>query len=241
MTDGNSGSEKAIVLMSGGLDSCVTAAIAGQQYDLFGLHASYGQRTQARERSAFEAQAAFYQVREELVVDLGHLGRIGGSSLTDPGVAVPTSDLGSLEIPNTYVPFRNAHMLATAVSWAEVLGAHHVFIGAVAEDSSGYPDCRPEYYDAMNRLIEVGTRPESQIRVETPLIRLRKSEIILKGIELGAPLELTWSCYSSTESACGVCDSCALRLRAFSEAGSSDPIQYADRLQYANIGKDGGA
>ena len=242
MTDNNNLHARAIVLMSGGLDSCVVAAIAAQTYDdLYGLHASYGQRTEARERQAFEAQADFYRVHDRLVVDMGYLARIGGSSLTDPNIEVPASDLESLDIPNTYVPFRNAHMLAAAVSWAEVLGAQHVFIGAVEDDSSGYPDCRPEYYEAMNRLIATGTRPETAIRVETPLIHMRKAEIVRRGIELGAPLGLTWSCYRSTDFACGSCDSCVLRLRAFEAASSSDPIPYQDRAQYAKIRKDGGS
>jgi len=221
--------------MSGGLDSCVTAAIARVDYDVCGLHAGYGQRTEERERQAFEAQAAFYGIRERLVIDLGYLARIGGSSLTDPAIAVPESDLGRVGIPNTYVPFRNAHFLSAAVSWAEVLAAGRIFIGAVEEDSSGYPDCRPGYYAAMNRLIDVGTRPETRISIETPLIRMRKSEIVRKGVELGAPLGMTWSCYKSQGSACGRCDSCALRLRAFAEAGEHDPIEYEDRPQYARM------
>lgn len=235
MTDTTTERKRAVVLMSGGLDSCVTAAIAGKHYDLFALHASYGQRTEARERRAFEEQAAFYQIQDTMVIDLKYLARIGGSSLTDPTIAVPPSDLESRNIPNTYVPFRNAHLLAAAVSWAEVLGAQRVFIGAVEEDSSGYPDCRPVYYEAMNRLIDTGTRPETEIRVETPLIRMRKSEIVRKGLELRAPLDLTWSCYCAAEAACGVCDSCALRLRAFMETGSTDPIRYEVQPQYAKI------
>jgi len=221
--------------MSGGMDSCVAAAIAGERYALYGLHASYGQRTEASERRAFEAQAAFFGARGRLVIELGYLARIGGSSLTDPAIDVPDSAPGTAEIPNTYVPFRNAHFLSAAVSWAEVLGADRVFIGAVEEDSSGYPDCRPEYYDAMNRLVEAGTRPETQIRIETPLIHMRKWEIVRRGAELGAPFGMTWSCYRSEGVACGRCDSCVLRLRAFHEAGVTDPIRYEDRPQYAKI------
>ena len=225
--------QKAIVLLSGGMDSCVTAAIARTTHDVALLHASYGQRTAARERRAFEDIADFYQVSERLVVQLEHLGKIGGSALTDPRIEVPeaageSSDPTAqrAEIPVTYVPFRNAHFLSVAVSWAEVIGAGAVFIGAVAEDSSGYPDCRPEYYRVFQELIRVGTKPETRIELLTPVIAMRKSQIIRRGIELGAPLHLTWSCYQSGDVACGTCDSCRLRLRAFAEAGAPDPIAY---------------
>lgn len=221
---------KAVVLLSGGMDSCVTAAIARESHRLALVHASYGQRTERREREAFEAIASFYQVRERLLVRLDHLSAIGGSALTDRRIAVPEGpaggEAGGSEIPPTYVPFRNAHFLSVAVSWAEVIGANAVFIGAVAEDSSGYPDCRPEYYRAFEELVRLGTRPETEIDLVTPVIGMRKSAIVRRGIELGAPLELTWSCYQREESACGVCDSCRLRLRAFAEAGVPDPISY---------------
>jgi 7-cyano-7-deazaguanine synthase len=195
------------------------------------LHASYGQRTQARERQAFEAIADYYHVRERLVVQLEHFRAIGGSALTDTKIAVPENELGALgphgsAIPVTYVPFRNAHFLSVAVSWAEAIGAGAIYIGAVAEDSSGYPDCRPEYYRVFQELVRVGTRPETQIEIVTPVITLKKSEIIRRGMELGAPLHLTWSCYQNEDVACGVCDSCLLRLRAFAEAGVRDPIPY---------------
>jgi 7-cyano-7-deazaguanine synthase len=208
------------------MDSCVTAAIARETCDLALVHAGYGQRTAARERRAFEAIADFYAVRERLVVELGHFAQIGGSALTDSRIAVPVGSSAEKEIPVTYVPFRNAHFLSVAVSWAEVLGVRAVFIGAVAEDSSGYPDCRPEYYRAFQEVVRAGTRPETQIAIETPVMHMRKSEIIRRGIELGAPLHLTWSCYQCEEEACGVCDSCLLRLRAFAEAGVPDPIPY---------------
>jgi 7-cyano-7-deazaguanine synthase len=223
---------KAVVLLSGGMDSCVCAAMAmrahGPQHVAL-LHAGYGQRTQKRERHAFESIADFYSVQQRLVVQLDHFRAIGGSALTDGSIAVPEhqhiSDTpGTDEIPVTYVPFRNAHFLSVAVSWAEVIGAQSIYIGAVAEDSSGYPDCRPEYYRVFQELIRVGTRPETHIEIATPVIGLKKSEIIRKGIELGAPLHLTWSCYQSEHAACGVCDSCLLRMRAFAEAGVSDPI-----------------
>jgi 7-cyano-7-deazaguanine synthase len=224
---------KAVVLLSGGMDSCVTAAIANLTHRLALLHASYGQRTERRERRAFEEIADFYGVHERLVIRLDALAQIGGSALTDARIAVPESGESlapHAEIPITYVPFRNAHFLSAAVSWAEVIGATAIFIGAVAEDSSGYPDCRPEYYRAFEALIRAGTRPETHIEIVTPVINLRKSEIVRRGAELGAPLARTWSCYQFEDEACGTCDSCRLRLRAFAEAGLPDPIAYRERV-----------
>jgi 7-cyano-7-deazaguanine synthase len=223
------GQSKAVVLLSGGMDSCVTAAIAHQNHRLALLHASYGQRTERRERRAFEDIADFYRVHERLVIRLDALAQIGGSALTDSKIAVPEFGealAAGSPIPVTYVPFRNAHFLAAAVSWAEVIGATSIFIGAVEEDSSGYPDCRPSYYRAFEQVIREGTRPETHIEIATPVIGMRKSEIIRRGIELGAPLDRTWSCYQSEDEACGMCDSCRLRLRAFSEARAPDPIAY---------------
>jgi 7-cyano-7-deazaguanine synthase len=227
---------KAVVLLSGGMDSCVCAAIACQTHGAANvalLHASYGQRTEAREREAFEAIAEALGVRERLVVRLEHFRAIGGSALTDAAIAVPENSLSGpahgSAIPVTYVPFRNAHFLSVAVSWAEAKGAGAIYIGAVAEDSSGYPDCRPEYYRAFQELIRQGTRPETRIEIVTPVIGLHKSEIIQRGIALGAPLHLTWSCYQGEAEACGACDSCLLRLRAFREAGMTDPIPYGQR------------
>jgi len=221
---------QAVVLLSGGMDSCVTAAIARETHALALVHASYGQRTESRERRAFDEIADHWNVRDRLVVRLEHFAQIGGSALTDRRIAVPENASGAPvegnAIPATYVPFRNAHFLSVAVSWAEAIGASAVFIGAVAEDSSGYPDCRPEYYRVFQELVRVGTRPETHIEIVTPVIGKRKSEIVRRGIELGAPLELTWSCYQGEEIACGVCDSCRLRLRAFAEAGVPDPIPY---------------
>jgi 7-cyano-7-deazaguanine synthase len=222
------GGTLAICLVSGGMDSCVTAAIAREENEeLAFLHVSYGQRTEARERRAFEELADFYKVSRRLAVSLEHLARIGGSSLTDASIPVSEADLSSHGIPTSYVPFRNAHLLAVATSWAEVIEATGIYIGAVAEDSSGYPDCRPEFYEAFQRTIDVGTRPETRVRISTPVIRMRKAEIIRRGLELSAPLELTWSCYRAETLACGTCDSCALRLRAFREAGVPDPVPYA--------------
>ena len=216
----------AVILASGGMDSCVTTAIAARECELAMLHVSYGQRTEKREEKAFNEIADFYQVTRRMVTSIAHLSLIGGSSLTDPKIEVSPANLESKDIPTSYVPFRNAHLLSIATSWGEVLGARRIYIGAVAEDSSGYPDCRPEYYDAFNRLIEVGTRPETRIEIITPVIRLRKSEIARLGVEIGAPLHLSWSCYRNEEVACGACDSCALRLRGFREAGLRDPIPY---------------
>ena len=218
----------AVCLVSGGMDSCVTAAIAREENDeLAFLHVTYGQRTAARERRAFEQLADHYGVTRRLVASIEYLKEIGGSSLTDARIPVTEANLASQEIPTSYVPFRNAHLLSIATSWAEAIDARRIYIGAVAEDSSGYPDCRPEYYEAFQRAIDVGTKPETQIEIVTPVIRMRKSEIIRRGSELGAPLELTWSCYRSEDRACGRCDSCALRLRAFAAAGRRDPIAYA--------------
>ena len=226
---------KAVVLLSGGMDSCVTASIARETHDLALVHASYGQRTERRERQAFDEIADFYAVHERLVVQLDHFAQIGGSALTDARIAVPEgqagSPIGGNEIPPTYVPFRNAHFLAVAVSWAEVIAATAVFIGAVAEDSSGYPDCRAQYYNVFQQLVREGTRPETHIEIVTPVIGMRKWEIIKRGVELGAPLDRTWSCYQYEDAACGACDSCRLRLSAFAEAGIADPIAYRVRVE----------
>jgi 7-cyano-7-deazaguanine synthase len=222
----------AIVLASGGMDSCVTTAIAAQDYRLAMLHVAYGQRTERRELKSFNALADFYKAQHRMVSRLDHLKAIGGSSLTDAAMPVEQANLAREGIPSSYVPFRNAHFLSIAVSWGEVLGAQRIFIGAVEEDSSGYPDCRPEYYEAFNRVIRAGTKPETQLEIVTPVIHMRKSEIIRRGRDLGAPFELTWSCYQGEDQACGVCDSCALRLRAFAEAGMEDPLPYAQRPSY---------
>lgn len=218
----------AVCLVSGGMDSCVTAAIAHEENEeLAFLHVSYGQLTEARELRAFEEIADYYRVTKRLAVSIEHLARIGGSSLTDTRMPVAEADLSTQAIPTSYVPFRNAHLLAIAASWAEVIGAQSIYIGAVAEDSSGYPDCRPEFYEAFERAIETGTRPETVIKIKTPVIALSKAEIVRRAVELEAPLALTWSCYKESDVACGRCDSCALRLRAFERAGVADPVRYA--------------
>jgi 7-cyano-7-deazaguanine synthase len=223
--------EGSVVLLSGGMDSCVCAALAARDWGAAALHISYGQRTEAREQRAFLAICERLGIAQRLIVRNDALRAVGGSALTDPNLAVPESGQIGHGIPITYVPFRNAHFLAAAVSWAEVLRASKVYIGAVEQDSSGYPDCRPAYYQAFNEVIKSGTK-DGRIQIVTPLIGLRKSEIVRLGLELGAPFDLTWSCYSHEDRACGVCDSCVLRLRAFHEAGATDPIPYdvvADR------------
>ncbi|MGB7496132.1 MAG: 7-cyano-7-deazaguanine synthase QueC [Candidatus Acidiferrum sp.] len=228
---------KAVVLLSGGMDSCVCTAIARERHGAANLalvHAMYGQRTEKRERRAFEEIADHYEISQRLVVKLDHFRAIGGSALTDKSMQVPENELktpgsGSGTIPVTYVPFRNAHFLSVGVSWAEAIGARAVYISVVAEDSSGYPDCRPEYYRLFQQLIRVGTKPETNIETMTPVIGMRKSEIVRRGMELGAPLQLTWSCYQAEHAACGRCDSCLPRLRAFAEARVADPIAYQGR------------
>lgn len=223
--------ERAVVSLSGGMDSCVCAALAARDCDAYALHCSYGQRTEERELRSARAVAEALGFKDFLHLRLDLFRRIGGSALTDASIDVPdapSAESIGAEIPVTYVPFRNAHFLSAAVSWAEVLGAKSIFIGAVEQDSSGYPDCRPAYYEAFQHLIRTGTR-EGDIVVKTPLIRMHKKEIVALGLELAAPLHLTWSCYSGSDAACGVCDSCVLRLRAFEQAGVADPIRYATR------------
>jgi 7-cyano-7-deazaguanine synthase len=230
------GRNRAIVCLSGGMDSTVCAALAARDFDAYGLHFSYGQRTEAREFESAQAVAAAVGLKDLLQVRTDFFRNIGGSALTDHSIAVPSaanhaestpmSARRGDDVPVTYVPFRNAHFLAAAVSWAEVLGAQTVFIGAVEQDSSGYPDCRPAYYGAFNRLVHEGTK-DGTIEIVTPLIHLHKREIVRLGVELGAPLHVSWSCYASDRAACGVCESCVLRLRAFAEAGVPDPAPYA--------------
>ncbi len=222
---------RAVVLLSGGMDSCVCAALAARDHAAAALHVSYGQRTEAREQQSFLAICRRLNIRDTLLVRNEALRAIGGSALTDERIPVPTvgpAAHAAHNIPVTYVPFRNAHFLAVAVSWAEVLGAEKIYIGAVEQDSSGYPDCRPAYYEAFNQVIKAGTKA-GNIEIVTPLIHLRKAEIVSLGLELGAPFDLTWSCYSREDHACGVCDSCLLRLQAFAAAGTTDPIPYAER------------
>lgn len=218
--------KKAVVLLSGGMDSLVASAWAHERYDAAFLHVNYGQRTQAREKRAFHNIAAHYNITEILEVNIGYLKDIGGSSLTDLSIPIRKNGVEESTIPPSYVPFRNTHLLAIGISWAEVIGAAAVIIGAVESDSPGYPDCRKEYFDVFRRLVEVGTKPETSITIETPLIGMTKSEIVRLGAKLGVPFALSWSCYEREDEACGLCDSCRLRLRAFEEAGISDPLMY---------------
>ncbi|HUX93809.1 MAG TPA: 7-cyano-7-deazaguanine synthase QueC [Ignavibacteriaceae bacterium] len=228
----NNFKEVAVVAVSGGMDSCVSAAIANQNYELAFAHINYGQRTEKRELKSFNDIADFYGVDKRLIIDFTHLAEIGGSSLTDKNIEVSKADLSNAEIPSSYVPFRNANILSACVSWAEVLNASKIFIGAVYEDSSGYPDCRPSFFDAFEKMIHEGTKTSIKIKIETPIINLSKAEIVKLGIKLNAPLHLTWSCYQNEDEACGVCDSCALRLRGFQIAGIEDPIKYKVRPEY---------
>ena len=213
-----------VVLVSGGLDSAVTAALAAGEGEVAFLHVNYSQRTEARELRAFSEIADFFKVEKRLVADISYLKDIGGSALFSGGPEVPEGDLSNTEIPATYVPFRNAHLLSIAVSWAEVIGASAVYIGAVEEDSSGYPDCRKEFFQSFAQTVKLGTKGTIRIEIKTPLIEMKKSEIVKEGVNIGAPLHLTWSCYKDSELACGHCDSCLLRLRGFEEAGLTDPI-----------------
>ena len=219
-------SGKTIVLVSGGMDSCVTAAIAAERGGpLALLHVNYGQRTEARELASFKRLADFYAVKERLIADVRYLAAIGGSALTDAGIKIPTVAERTAGVQPTYVPFRNTHLIAIAVSWAEVIGATKIMIGIVEEDAAGYPDCRRSYLAAMNEVVRLGTRPETEIEVEAPLVGMTKTEIVRRGAELGAPFALTWSCYRQEDVPCGDCLSCELRRKAFAEAGVEDPIR----------------
>lgn len=222
----------AVVALSGGMDSCVTAAIANLDYELALVHINYGQRTEKRELKAFNDIADYYNVNKRLIIDFTHFSKIGGSSLTDHTIDVSKANLKNRAIPSSYVPFRNANILSVCVSWAEVLNAEAVFIGAVYEDASGYPDCRPEFFDAFEKMVDLGTKPETKIKIITPIIHYSKAEIVKRGLELGAPLHLTWSCYQNEDKACGICDSCAYRLRGFQIAGIEDPIPYKEKPKY---------
>jgi 7-cyano-7-deazaguanine synthase len=216
----------AVVCVSGGMDSAVTAALAAREHRLAFLHANYGQRTEAKELACFHALADHLAADRRLVVDLSGLRQIGGSSLTDPSLPVREGEPVAGVVPSSYVPFRNAHLLTAAVSWGEVIGARAVFVGAVWEDSSGYPDCRPEFFRAFEEAVRLGTRPETSLRIVAPVISMSKAEIVRQGLALGVPFAETWSCYQAEETACGACESCRLRLRGFERAGATDPIPY---------------
>jgi 7-cyano-7-deazaguanine synthase len=231
----NKGKPIAVVLVSGGMDSLVTAAIAGLENETAFLHLNYGQKTQKRELKAFNDIADFYKVQKRLVVNIEYLAQIGGSSLTDSNIEVSKANPENKDIPTSYVPFRNANILSIATSWAEVIGAKKIFIGAVEEDSSGYPDCREAFYDAFNKVIDIGTKPDTNITLNTPIIHMKKHEIVRRGHELNVPFQLSWSCYKSEDKACGECDSCALRLKGFRIAELNDPIEYIVRPDYSNV------
>lgn len=230
---GETAENLAIVLMSGGMDSCVTAALARQAgCRLAALHVRYGQRTEARELQAFHAVADFFGIAYRQVVEILYLRQIGGSALTDPSLPVPEGeDPDRPGVSISYVPQRNGNLLFIAAAWADVLGATSIWTGMVEEDSSGYPDCRRVFCDAMEVAIGTGNPDDHPDPcIITPLIHLRKADIVRQGIALGAPLHLTWSCYQREDVACGVCDSCQLRLRGFQEAGLEDPLPYMRRL-----------
>lgn len=222
----------AVVAVSGGLDSCISTAIANQDYDLALVHVNYGQKTESKELQSFHKIADYYNASKRLVIDFGHFQKIGGSSLTDKSIDITKANLESKAVPSSYVPFRNANILSACVSWAEIIGAKAIFIGAVFEDSSGYPDCRPDFFKSFEETANLGTKPNTYIKIETPIINLNKKEIIKLGLDLKAPLELTWSCYRDENEACGVCDSCALRLRGFQSLGMVDPIPYKEIPNY---------
>ncbi|MCP5063078.1 MAG: 7-cyano-7-deazaguanine synthase QueC [Ignavibacteriae bacterium] len=222
----------AVIAVSGGLDSCVTTAIANKEYDLALAHFNYGQRTEEKELQSFNKIADYFEVEKRMVIDFSHFQKIGGSSLTDKSIEIKEADLNNENVPNSYVPFRNGNMLSACASWAEIIEANSIFIGAVFEDSSGYPDCRPDFLSTFETMLNLGTKPETKIKIKAPIINMNKKEIIKLGLELKAPLELTWSCYSDEDEACGVCDSCALRLRGFQSLGIVDPIAYKEIPNY---------
>lgn len=223
----------AVVLMSGGMDSAVCAAIAKNQgYEIAALHLNYKQRTEKKELESFNNLCNYFEVCDKLIVDVGYLAQIGGSSLTDSKIEVSKANLDSKEIPTSYVPFRNGNILAIASSWGEVINANAIFIGAMQLDSSGYPDCRDSFFSAYEKAINLGTKPGTKIKIIRPIINYTKKDIVIKGRELNVPFELTWSCYQNSDIACGVCDSCALRLRGFQEAGIEDPLEYAEKPNY---------
>ena len=224
MIDNPTSAPTAVVLVSGGLDSCVAAALAACDHTMAFLHLNYGQRTEDRELRSFSDLAEHYGVKHRLITDVSFMRQIGGSSLVDHEMEIPNGSAQE-ENPNTYVPFRNANILGIAVAWAETLGCGEIFIGAHADESI-YPDCRPEFFASFNRLIETGTRPETKIQVKTPLIAMDKEAIVRRGVELEAPLHLTWSCYERGDLACGRCHSCRLRRAGFERAGIEDPIRY---------------
>ncbi|MFD1645132.1 7-cyano-7-deazaguanine synthase QueC [Haloarchaeobius litoreus] len=235
-TDEHPDHRRAVVLASGGMDSATAAYLAADRgYEVCLLHTSYGQNTQTREFESAEALSVELDaVVDFLHVETGHLQAVGGSSLTDDEVAVADADLDADEIPSSYVPFRNANLLSMAVSYAEAKDCDALFIGAHSEDFSGYPDCRPAFFDAFQTVVDVGTRPETDIAIEAPFVEWSKTDIAERGLELGVPYEHTWSCYRADAPACGTCDACAFRLQAFQRLGERDPIEYEERPSYVD-------
>jgi 7-cyano-7-deazaguanine synthase len=226
---------QAVILVSGGMDSATAVYEAMDRgYEPLFLHTSYGQRTETKERECAEALADIADTPEFLHVETGHLAQIGASSLTDEEIEVEEADMENEEIPTSYVPFRNANLLSMATSFAEAQAASAIFIGAHSEDFAGYPDCRPAFFEAFQQVIEVGTKPETDISLEAPFVEWSKTDIAERGLELGVPYEHTWSCYRAESPACGTCDSCAFRLQAFQNAGVEDPIEYAERPEYTD-------
>lgn len=224
---------KAVILISGGMDSAVVAALTREMgYELAALHLNYGQRTEERELKAFNDICDYFAIDERLIVDVKYLSQIGGSSLTDINIEVTKANLESEEIPSSYVPFRNANIMAISVSWAEVIHADAICVGAMEQDSSGYPDCREDFFDAYEKMIDLGTKPDTKIKILRPIISLSKKDIVIEGKRLNVPFELSWSCYQNSEISCGECDSCALRLRGFEAAEIEDPLSYAKRINY---------
>jgi len=226
--------DRAVVLVSGGMDSATAVYEAMDRgYEPYFLHTSYGQETENRERECANALAEAVDAPEFLHVETEHLAAIGASSLTDDDIEVDDADPDSDEIPASYVPFRNANLLSMAVSFAEANDCSAVFIGAHSEDFSGYPDCRPAFFEAFQGVIDAGTKPDTDIDLVAPFVEWSKTDIVERGLELEVPYESTWSCYRSEEPACGTCDACAFRLEAFQNAGETDPIEYAQRPSYA--------
>ncbi|WP_373189171.1 7-cyano-7-deazaguanine synthase QueC [Halolamina sp.] len=223
----------AVILASGGMDSATAAAVARDRgYDLAFLHTSYGQKTEGKEYDCAREQAEAFEVREFFHAETSHLSNIGGSSLTDPKQAVGDADTESDEVPDSYVPFRNANLLSMATSYAEATGSEAIFVGAHSEDFSGYPDCRPVFFEAFQQVVDGGTEDSTDIDIEAPFVEWSKTDIAEKGLELGVPYESTWSCYREEGPACGTCDACAYRLQAFQRLGEHDPIEYAERPDY---------
>lgn len=218
---------KAVCLLSGGMDSSTLAYLTKSKgYEILALHLNYGQRTQNKELACAKKIAGLLQAEAFVEVDIGYFSKFGASSLTDTKIDVDTFDPLRAHIPNTYVPFRNANLLSIATSFAEARGADAIFIGVQSLDYSGYPDCRPQFIEAFQRVIDTGTRDQTRIRLITPFIHMTKTDILKEGMKLHVPYEHTWSCYRNEDLACGTCGSCHFRREAFEALGLTDPIPY---------------